>query len=457
FIFRSLDSIDKSVIYSIESAVIKWSHQVQVVLKRESSQLLLQWENATPRVELEFWKNRYEDLDYIYNQLRTIKVRGMAGLLDKLQSSYFPAFKAMFRDVAAALTEAQDIHAHLMPLHRHLETIQSVEFPKVKPRLRPLLHVVCLIWATCKDYRSPGRLTVLLQEICNLLIQQASTYLSPEDLLRSDVEESQRKLQVVADTLSFFKEVFKDRRENLHTYFKENQEVREWDFQSSLVFVRLDGFLRRLHLVEDLLRTTLDFHKLEKLEFSSIRGNALSQQVRRMYDEFQDMYRVFSESSYDCLDPQRMEFENDISEFNRRVEDLDRRLGTVFIQAFDDVPGLEHAFKLLDIAGNLLERPLVAQDVCDKYLVLIRMFSQDLDVVRMIYNQHVQEEAELGFAPVHKNMPAVAGGLRWVQELRQRIQGPVSNFRHLTHPCMESAEGKRMIQKYEDTLSLLEK
>uniref|UniRef100_G3T2Y1 Dynein axonemal heavy chain 9 n=1 Tax=Loxodonta africana TaxID=9785 RepID=G3T2Y1_LOXAF len=62
-----------------------------------------------------------------------------------------------------------------------------------------------------------------------------------------------------------------------------------------------------------------------------------------------------------------------------------------------------------------------------------------------------------GFAPVHKNMPAVAGGLRWVQELRQRIQGPVSNFRHLTHPCMESAEGKRMIQKYEDTLSLLEK
>nr|XP_023411935.1 dynein heavy chain 9, axonemal [Loxodonta africana] len=208
---------------------------------------------------------------------------------------------------------------------------------------------------------------------------------------------------------------------------------------------------------KDLLRTTLDFHKLEKLEFSSIRGNALSQQVRRMYDEFQDMYRVFSESSYDCLDPQRMEFENDISEFNRRVEDLDRRLGTVFIQAFDDVPGLEHAFKLLDIAGNLLERPLVAQDVCDKYLVLIRMFSQDLDVVRMIYNQHVQEEAELGFAPVHKNMPAVAGGLRWVQELRQRIQGPVSNFRHLTHPCMESAEGKRMIQKYEDTLSLLEK
>ncbi|XP_059764547.1 dynein axonemal heavy chain 9 [Balaenoptera ricei] len=453
----ALDSMDKSVMYAIESAVIQWSHQVQVVLKRESSQPLLQGENPTPQVELEFWKSRSEDLEYIYNQLRTIKVRGMAGLLDKLQSSYFPAFQAMFRDVVAALMEARDIHTHLVPLHRHLETLESLEFPEVKPRLWPLLHVVCLIWATCELYRCPGRLMVLLQEICNLLVQQASKYLSPEDLLRSEVEESQRKLQVVVDTLSFFKRVFQDRRENLHSYFKENQEVREWDFQSSLVFVRLDGFLGRLGVVQDLLKTTLDFHKLEKLEFSGIRGSALSQQAQRMYSEFQEMYRVFSESSYDCLDPQSMEFENDVSEFNQRVEDLDRRLGTVFVQAFDDAPGLEHAFKLLDIAGNLLERPLVARDTSDKYLVLIRMFSEDLDVVRMIYSQHVQEEVECGFSSVHKNMPAVAGRLRWAQELRQRIQGPFDNFRRMTHPCMESAEGKRMIQKYEEMLSLLEK
>ncbi|XP_046532316.1 dynein axonemal heavy chain 9 isoform X4 [Equus quagga] len=452
-----LDSTDKSVIYALESAVIQWSHRVQVVLKKESSQPLLQGENPTPKVELEFWKSRSEDLEYIYNQLRTMQVRGVAGLLDKLQSSYFPAFQAMFRDVVSALTEAQDIHTHLMPLHRHLEALESLEFPEVKPRLQPLLHVLCLIWATCKSYRSPGRLTVLLQEICNLLIQQASNYLSPEDLLRSEVEESQRKLQVVMDTLNTFKQMFQDRRENLHTYFKENQEVREWDFQSSLVFVRLDGFLGRLHMVEDLLKTTLDFHKLGKLEFSGIRGNALSQQAQQMYNEFQEMYRIFLESSYDCLDPQSMEFENDVSEFNQKVGDLDRRLGTVFIQAFDDAPGLEHAFKLLDVAGNLLERPLVAQDASDKYLVLIQMFNQDLDTVRIIYSQRVQEEAELGFSSVHKNMPAVAGGLRWAQELRQRIQGPFNNFRRMTHPCMESAEGRRMIQKYEDTLSLLEK
>ena len=80
-----------------------------------------------------------------------------------------------------ALMESKDIYTHLMPLYRHLETLESMEFPEVKPRLRPLLHVVCLIWATCKSC-SPGRLTVLLQEICNLLIQQVGRPRTPSDL-----------------------------------------------------------------------------------------------------------------------------------------------------------------------------------------------------------------------------------------------------------------------------------
>lgn len=58
FVCCSLDTIDKSIVYAIESAVIKWSHQVQMVLKKESSQSLLQGGNPTPKVELEFWKSR---------------------------------------------------------------------------------------------------------------------------------------------------------------------------------------------------------------------------------------------------------------------------------------------------------------------------------------------------------------------------------------------------------------
>lgn len=73
-----------------------------------------------------------------------------------------------------ALSEAQDIALHLTPLQQPLELLEAAEFSQVKPLLVPLLHLLCWIWVTCKHYSVPGRMLVLLQEICNLLIQQVS-------------------------------------------------------------------------------------------------------------------------------------------------------------------------------------------------------------------------------------------------------------------------------------------
>lgn len=221
---------------------------------------------------------------------------------------------ALLPSLPTALSEAQDIDLHLTPLQQPLEDIEAAEFSKVKPLLVPLLHVVCWIWATSKHYSVPVRIVVLLQEICNLLIQQvrgcgarachrkgfmevsslllspvlpwqrdsepkrkgqtwsvrdvtvccgsrsdisgvmwlfqAVGYLSPEDLLKGEMEESLGKVQTVFDILNAFKGAFEERRENLHVYYEPGQEVRKWDFHTRLVFARLDSFLKRLEMVK---------------------------------------------------------------------------------------------------------------------------------------------------------------------------------------------------------------
>ncbi|XP_037265188.1 dynein heavy chain 9, axonemal [Falco rusticolus] len=303
----------------------------------------------------------------------------------------------------------------------------------------------------------PARIVVLLQEICNLLVQQALVYLSPEDLLKGEMEESLGKVQMVLGILNSFKEAFEERREKLHTYYEPGQEVREWGFHATMVFARLDSFLKRLEIVEDLLATALELMKLEKIEFSGIKGKALGQQVLDMYEEFQEAYKVFAERTYDCLDLTNMEFEQDAFGFQQKVEDIDRRLGTVFIQAFDDASDMEHAFKLLDMFGSLLERPVIAVDAADKYCVLISMFNSALDRARLIYCRHIQAELELGCPPVHKNMPPVAGALGWARELRARIQVPFDHFRRIPHLCLDSAEGRRVMEKYEEMIRLLDR
>lgn len=63
-------TVDNNLLHAIESVVIEWSHQVQDVLKKDSSQALLDGGNPLPRVEVEFWKSRYTNLLNIYEQVR---------------------------------------------------------------------------------------------------------------------------------------------------------------------------------------------------------------------------------------------------------------------------------------------------------------------------------------------------------------------------------------------------
>uniref|UniRef100_A0A8U8C9W7 Dynein axonemal heavy chain 17 n=1 Tax=Geospiza parvula TaxID=87175 RepID=A0A8U8C9W7_GEOPR len=369
---KFLELINKSLVHATESAIIEWSQQIQRVLRKESSEPLLQGTNPTPKVELQFWRSRCADLEGIHRQLTSRRVSNMLEVLERVQSIYVPAFQSMLVDVEAALSEAQDIDLHLTALQQPLEHVEAAEFSKVKPLLVPLLHVVCWIWASCQHYSVPLRLVVLLQEICNLLIQQAEVYLTPEDLLKAEVEESLGKVQTVFDILSTFKGALEERRANLQVYYEPGQQVRSWDFPSRLVFARLDSFLQRLETVKGLLTTALDLAELEKIEFGGMRGKALGQQVLAMHEEFQECYQVFSERAYDCLDLANVEFEQDALGFQQKVQDIDRRLGTVFSQAFSDAPGLEHIFKVClsvhlcipSLPGSPTESPDRAAALC---------------------------------------------------------------------------------------------
>ena len=54
---------------------------------------------------------------------------------------------------------------------------------------------------------------------------------------------------------------------------------------------------------QELFVTTIEFFKLEKIEFGGIKGKMLSGEIVTQYEEFQELFKVFTEKSYDCLDP----------------------------------------------------------------------------------------------------------------------------------------------------------
>lgn len=66
---HSTTPVDSTLLHAIESVVIEWSHQVQDVLKKDSSQALLDGGSPLPAVEVEFWRSRYANLLNIHEQV----------------------------------------------------------------------------------------------------------------------------------------------------------------------------------------------------------------------------------------------------------------------------------------------------------------------------------------------------------------------------------------------------
>ncbi|XP_067673689.1 dynein beta chain, ciliary-like [Haliotis asinina] len=449
------DTYDRNLVHAIESVIIEWTHQIRDVLKRDSAQPLLEGLDPTPFVELDFWKNKATNLECIYEQLRDPKVRKMAELLERTKSSYFPSFKNIFRDVVAALTEAQDINLYLKPLRHLFEDLEQAEFDESIPMLAPLFHTTCLVWANSKYYNTPARIIVLLQEICNMEIEMAKNFLEPSELFKGEVEETVEKVCKACKVLQSFRSTYEEHKDKLKTYFPEGQEPREWEFAPQLVFARFDKFAERVETIKDLMETALEMMKLEKIELGGIKGKSLSAQVVQIFEEFNEVYKVFSDRSYDCLDPSSKEFLDDYNSFLEKIGDFDRRLATIICQAFDDCSGLESIFKLIDISGTLLERPLIKSDFDKKYPTIVTKINDCLDDAKVIYDKQMIIKKETNRAPIHKNMPGMSGGLRWAKELRDRISIPMGNFKHVEHPCVETEEARLVFTKYEEMMKLL--
>nr|KAG5690881.1 hypothetical protein BaRGS_028913 [Batillaria attramentaria] len=343
----------------------------------------------------------------------------------------------------------------LKPLRHHFEDLEQAEFDECKPMLSPMFHSVCLVWANSKFYNTPARIIVLLQEICNMIIEMARNFLAPDELFKGEVEETIDKVRKAVRVLHAFRDAYEDHRQKLKTYFKDGAEPKEWEFAPDLVFARYDKFVERVEVVESLMETALEFMKLEKVELGGVQGKSLSAQVIQVFEDFNEQYKVFAEGTYDCLDPADPEFMKVYQNFLDKIGDIDRRMATIICQGFDDCSGLESTFKLIDIMGSLLERPLIKSDFDPKYPEIVRMMDRELDEIKAIYDRQVEAKEAQGYAPVHKNMPKVSGSLRWAKEIRDRISIPMGNFKHLEHPCMESEEAKMVFVKYEEMMNLL--
>ncbi|XP_064006872.1 dynein axonemal heavy chain 17 [Pogoniulus pusillus] len=453
-------SVDASVLHTIEAVVVEWSHQIKDILSKDSAQPLLAGLHPLPKTEFEFWHTRTADLQCINDQLLSPQVMALAKILERTNSFYWPVLQSLFRGVSAGLEEAKDINLHLQPLQVLLEEMEQVDYFQLQPYVDRLLCTVRLLRAHCQHYRSPARGIVILQEICNLLVEMTRNFLNPEDVMKGLQGETEEALEGIKLSISTIEKLFQSYRTHCShstpTLFPEEPQL--WEFSPSLIFKRTESFLHRLKTIEmicahqELYHTAIELLKLEKAELGGLRGNILGSQVFQIYEEVSELIKPFADCQYDPLDPAEEQLDQDFAEFQKKIQIVDRRLATIIQRGFDDCNCLASAVKLVHMFASLLERPLIKAEVSSSYSALLRMFKAELENVKLLYDTQIASP----LPAINKNMPLVAGQLKWALELQQRLEGLHKDLFAIDHPVMGTAEAKLVSGKYEEMIGLLQ-
>ncbi|KAM3917468.1 dynein axonemal heavy chain 11-like [Leptodactylus fuscus] len=442
-------------LHYIETMIIQWTHQITDILNRDSAQKILQGEHPGPSAELEFWIKRKENLLSVRCQLQTAEFQKVIDRLSVMRSSYHTGFMDLISNVDDALSEAQEIELYLRPLKFYIAHLEESNFPDIEDFFRPLFHSIFLIWTNCHQYCSPQRIIVLLQEFCNLLIDRTENFLLPEEIFKMELEEGLERVQMATEMFKCFKKTYTLYVEKVALCAANCDRIKVWDFPSNLVFFRFDSVLQRLQHIEELFIAAIDYLKLEKIEIGGFRGKILSEEIHIMSEESNEIWRMLQESKYDPLDYGNAGFLSDYMKYRQQINGFDHHLSRILNLAFDESNGLESAFKLLQIFGALLERPVINSLFCPSYTKLLTMFEMEINDCKKMYLSHKNKRLN-GDTVLHKNMPLISGNIMWSHELRERLMNHRSSFKHIHHEALQNDEASRIFEKYDIFMDLLD-
>ena len=440
----------KDRVHQLESCLITWTKQIRGVLKRSPESVLNMPDSPGPLAELDFWSGKSDNLNGIFNQLQSERVRRLLRFLDQAKSTYNAPFAKLCKEVFQARAEAANNTKFLRPLRSWFERLESeTNFSNLVDHFKPMMHLILLVWKGSAYYNTPGRLVVLVREICNALIRQAQSYINGDrvfDMIESDdTKEAIEMLQNIIRVFGKFKSTFLEYKGKANKECPNNQ----WRMQNNAVFVKLDAFLERCHDIWDLTRTIMQFTKLSKIEVGGTKGKTLTTSVNQISFDFNAAVDSIKSVDYDIMDLEAKHFEDSYYAFRGRIKELERRLGSVITQGFDDCSTVTGRFKLLDSFDSLVLRPIIADDLEKKHGALISSYATDVTQVLQIFM-----ECKLD-PPIGNNLPPIAGALTWCRGLLDRVKLPMEKMKKMDAKVLDREDARETVKMYTSLLGQL--
>lgn len=175
-----------------------------------------------------------------------------------------------------------------------------------------------------------------------------------------------------------------------------DQPIKLWSFCIREIFERHDAYVERLTDVEDILLISVDFMKLDKIDFGGGRGRNLLQNHLDLMNEFHVVYNSCTNANVSALEPTNDSFGCMKTEFHRRIKVLERKLAQILRNAFEDCSNcVESNIKLIEMVGWLALRPFIRLELSFHLRKFLRHFNEELDSIEKHLDERLEHQVKV--------------------------------------------------------------
>lgn len=173
---------------------------------------------------------------------------------------------------------------------------------------------------------------------------------------------------------------------------------------------------------------------------------------RQFNNDFQRSVDAVKNLDYDIMDINAVQFDNEYSQFRKFVKEIERRLGAVIGLALDDCETVYGRFQLVDTFDKqLLDRPIIQDEVEVKQIVLIQSYGKDLKVIQEEFLSNRCSPPK----DTMRNLPPIGGALMWCRGLIARVKIPMEKMQELDRNILDREETKEVIKVQRAIMSSL--
>ncbi|XP_069776188.1 dynein axonemal heavy chain 2 isoform X2 [Narcine bancroftii] len=407
---------DKELVKRLETAVVHWTRQIKDVLSAQEA--IDTGEILGPLEEIEFWRNRCEDLSGIGFQLDKPGVKHIQSILELSKSSYIGPFLKLAKLIQDGRGQARSNLSFLALLNVPCQELTTLEVKDIPPKLPHILNLVRVIWINSKFYNTRDRITALFRKLSNEIIHLCSKKISLDKIFEGYTKSSKATLHDCMECCRAWKRHFMHAA-SVHSRFSDIP----WVLDHTSIFAQVDAFIQRCRDLLEVCDCQEFFARWDEGKqtplpcFGGHRGPEITRGLLEVEATFNKILQALKHSQSQILDVKNTHWHDDYSRFRSGIKDLEVMMQNLISSSFETVNTVQQGVELLDVFHHLSYRETIKRTIDKKTVEVYILFNEELSRVNKDLNRKT-----IHLLP---QMPRYAGQAHWARTLRCRIERPM--------------------------------